>query len=329
LKQLASRIQAALDGCGTIARLSGDEFAILVRGDEGLAAAAFDTVQSALEEPLAIGDTQRTCTASIGATKFPEDATEAGDLLKNADLALYRAKSLGRDRIVQFEPSMRSAMGRKVELQQEAREALRHGQFRLHYQPIVPASTAQPLSFEALLRWQHPNHGLLAPGSFEEVLEDPRLAMTIGDAVIDMALAQAAQWLSEGKEFGRIAVNVTSADFSFGDFAGRLNEKLDHHRVPASKLCIEVTERVFLGVGATHVAEALQRISALGVEVALDDFWDGVRIADPPQGLPDRSAESRSVIRDGHAREQRQPVDRAGHRSVGSERGIEGHGRRR
>jgi len=301
LKQLASRIQAALDGCGTIARLSGDEFAILVRGDEGLAAAAFDTVQSALEEPLAIGDTQRTCTASIGATKFPEDATEAGDLLKNADLALYRAKSLGRDRIVQFEPSMRSAMGRKVELQQEAREALRHGQFRLHYQPIVPASTAQPLSFEALLRWQHPNHGLLAPGSFEEVLEDPRLAMTIGDAVIDMALAQAAQWLSEGKEFGRIAVNVTSADFSFGDFAGRLNEKLDHHRVPASKLCIEVTERVFLGVGATHVAEALQRISALGVEVALDDFGTGYASLTHLKAFPiDRLKVDRSFVMDMH-----------------------------
>jgi EAL domain-containing protein (putative c-di-GMP-specific phosphodiesterase class I) len=196
---------------------------------------------------------------------------------------------------------MRSAMGRKVELQQEAREALRHGQFRLHYQPIVPASTAQPLSFEALLRWQHPNHGLLAPGSFEEVLEDPRLAMTIGDAVIDMALAQAAQWLSEGKEFGRIAVNVTSADFSFGDFAGRLNEKLDHHRVPASKLCIEVTERVFLGVGATHVAEALQRISALGVEVALDDFGTGYASLTHLKAFPiDRLKVDRSFVMDMH-----------------------------
>lgn len=301
LKLMASRIHAALNGCGTIARLSGDEFAILIRGDEPLVGAAFNAVQLALEEPLAIGDMQRTCTVSIGATKFPQDATEAGDLLKNADLALYRAKSLGRDRIAHFEPSMRSAMGRKVELQEEAREALRAGQFTLYYQPIVPAGAGRPWSFEALLRWQHPKHGLLAPGRFEEVLENPRLATSVGDAVLDMALDQAARWLCDGKEFGRIAVNVTSADFSFGDFAARLKDKLDHHQVPAEKLCIEVTERVFLGVGATHVAEALQRISALGVEIALDDFGTGYASLTHLKAFPiDRLKVDRSFVMDMH-----------------------------
>ncbi|HVX37770.1 MAG TPA: EAL domain-containing protein [Hyphomicrobium sp.] len=301
LKQLASRLKDVLAGLGTIARLGGDEFAVLIRGDNPQIVAALDAVQGALKEPLAIGDTRRTCTISIGVTKFPADATNAGDLLKNADLALYRAKSEGRDRIIHFDPSMRSALRRRVELQQEARQALETGQFILYFQPVVPVDPKQPLSFEALLRWKHPVHGLLAPGSFEEVLEDPRLAASVGSYVIEMAIRQAAAWIAEGRDFGRVAINVLSADFSLGCLAKRLQTTLAHYNVPASKLCIEVTERVFLGAGVTNIAEAMHCINDLGVEVALDDFGTGYASLTHLKAFPiDRLKIDRSFVQDMH-----------------------------
>jgi diguanylate cyclase (GGDEF)-like protein/PAS domain S-box-containing protein len=301
LKALAANLNYALRGMGTIARLGGDEFAILIRGQDSEISAALHAIQSALERPLPVGSTRRNCTASIGVTKFPEDAVDAGNLLKNADIALYRAKSEGRDRIVSFVPEMRNALRRKVELQQEALQALANNQFLLYYQPVVSAYADQPLSFEALLRWWHPVHGLLAPGSFQEVLQEPKLASAIGECVIDMALRQAASWLAEGKKFGRIAVNVTSADFSFGCFATRLQANLVRHNVPPRKLCIEVTEQVFLGAGAAHVAEAMQRISAMGVEVALDDFGTGYASLTHLKAFPiDRLKIDRSFVQDMH-----------------------------
>ncbi|AGK58143.1 PAS/PAC sensor-containing diguanylate cyclase/phosphodiesterase [Hyphomicrobium denitrificans 1NES1] len=301
LKQLASRLNDALSGVGKIARLGGDEFAVLIRGEDPEITAAFDVMREALEEPLAIGGTRRNCTVSVGVTKFPNDATTAGDLLKNADLALYRAKSDGRDRVVHFVPDMRSALRRRVELQQEARHALEAGQFILHFMPVVPIDPTKPVSFEALLRWEHPVHGLLAPGNFEEVLEDPRLAASVGSYVIEMAIRQAATWMSEGREFGRIAVNVLSADFSFGCLATRLQATLGRYHVPASKLCIEVTERVFLGASVTNVAETMHRINALGVEVALDDFGTGYASLTHLKAFPiDRLKIDRSFVQDMH-----------------------------
>jgi EAL domain-containing protein (putative c-di-GMP-specific phosphodiesterase class I) len=157
------------------------------------------------------------------------------------------------------------------------------------------------VSFEALLRWKHPVHGLLSPVRFEEVLEEPKLALAIGDRVVDLALEHAAAWLAEGLEFGRIAVNVTSADFSFGCFATRLSNKLDRYKVPAEKLCVEVTERVFLGIGSANVAEALHRIRAMGVAIALNDFGTGYASLTHLKTFPiDRLKIDRSFVHDMH-----------------------------
>ncbi|MFA7306536.1 MAG: EAL domain-containing protein [Hyphomicrobium sp.] len=301
LKQLAGRLNEALSGVGKIARLGGDEFAVLIRGEDAEISAAFDVIHAALEKPLTIGGTRRSCTISVGITKFPRDATSAGELLKNADLALYRAKSDGRDRVVHFVPDMRSALRRRVELQHEARHGLESGQFVLYFQPIIAADPKRPLSFEALLRWKHPAQGLLTPGQFEEVMDDPRLASSVGSHVIEMAIRQAATWMAEGKEFGRIAVNVVSADFTIGCLATRLQASLARYHVPASKLCIEVTERVFLGAGVTNIAEAMHRINALGVEVALDDFGTGYASLTHLKAFPiDRLKIDRTFVQDMH-----------------------------
>jgi diguanylate cyclase (GGDEF)-like protein/PAS domain S-box-containing protein len=277
LKTVAKRLQIALGGVGTIARLGGDEFAVLILSQDGGAGIgdALQMVEAALAEPITIGGTVRACSASIGITVFPRDATQPSDLLKSADLALYRAKSLGRGRTHMFTPDLRATIDRRVELQERVFDALQRGEFVLYYQPIMPSGSGEPPSFEALLRWNHPLHGILAPGSFEEVFEDPRVAAAIGERVIDMALAQAAAWEAQGFAFGRVAVNVTSADFAFGCFASRLGDKLAAHGVSPKRICIEVTERVFLGTGTQHVSEALELLDQMGVEIALDDFGTG------------------------------------------------------
>ncbi len=277
LKIVATRLKNALGGAGTIARLGGDEFAVLILGqssDDDIYHGLVE-IEKALAAPIDLGGTLRSCSASIGLTLFPRDATQQSDLLKNADLALYRAKNLGRGRTDMFTPELRAAITRRVELQENALDAIQRDEFELFYQPIVPSDPTQPTSFEALLRWRHPTHGLLSPGAFEELFEDPRVAVAIGERVLDLALSQAAAWQAEGVAFGRVAVNVTSADFALGCFATRLKEKLAQYRVSPEHVCIEVTERVFLGSGAMHVGEALLRLDKLGIEIALDDFGTG------------------------------------------------------
>jgi diguanylate cyclase (GGDEF)-like protein/PAS domain S-box-containing protein len=277
LKVVAARLRNVLDGAGTIARLGGDEFAVLIPGQENDESihTHVAAIESTFEDPINLSGTLRSCSASIGVTLFPRDASQPSDLLKNADLALYRAKSLGRGRAQIFTPDLREAIDRRVELQENVLDAIQRDEFVLYFQPIMPSDLTEPPSFEALLRWRHPMHGLLSPGSFEEVLEDPKVALAIGNRVIDLALEQAASWQRDGFQFGRVAVNVTSADFAFGCFATRLKRKLGYFKVEPSRLCIEVTERVFLGSGALHVSEALEQLHELGVEIALDDFGTG------------------------------------------------------
>ena len=276
LKIVAHRLQEAVAGLGTIARLGGDEFALLLLGYGGddVIYAVVDQINEALAEPMDLDGALRSCSASIGLTMFPRDATEPRDLLKNADLALYRAKGSGRGRADIFSPDLRASIDRRVELQGAALEALQRDEFTLYFQPIVSVDGAPP-SFEALLRWIHPKYGVLAPPCFEEVLEDSSVAVAIGDRVMDLAIAQAAAWLKAGVPFGRVAINVTGTDFAMGSLSERLQAKLRTAEVGPDKICIEVTERVFLGTGAAHVGDALVELDALGVEIALDDFGTG------------------------------------------------------
>ena len=277
LKIVANRLETALGSTASIARLGGDEFAVLIGGHREIdeIEMTLARLKRALSDPVKIAGVMRFCSTSLGFTVYPDDAAEPGDLLKNADLALYRAKNAGRGHIGQFTPDLRAAINRRVEMQEDALEALQRGDFVLFYQPIMPADPSEPPSFEALLRWQHPMHGLLAPGAFEEVLDEPRVAAAIGVRVIDLALEQVAAWQAEGFAFGRVAVNVTSADFAFRCFASHLKSRLDHYGVAPERICIEVTEHVFLGSGTQHVSDALQRLADLGVEIALDDFGTG------------------------------------------------------
>lgn len=301
LKEVAIRLQAALGPYGKVARLGGDEFAVLMatNGAAGSLWSAIDAMFTALRPPVTVAGVQHRCTISLGISLYPTDAEGAGELLKNADLALYRAKDLGRDRFQLFVPEMRASFEKAYQLHRDIQRALANGELELYYQPIVSFDAAQPVSFEALLRWNDPQRGLLSPADFEGIFDDAKAAAEVGKWVIGQALGQAAAWQRSGIEFGRIAVNVTSADFALGTFAEFVSAKLRESGVGAEKLCIEVTERVFLGRSSGGVASALQHLHDSGVEIALDDFGTGFASLSHLKKLPiDRLKVDRSFVRD-------------------------------
>ncbi len=301
LKEVASRLDLALKPYGTVARLGGDEFAVLISSSHGGAwlDAAIDAMYASMEEPVLLNGARHRCTISLGLTIFPTDAATASDLLKNADLALYSAKELGRNRAQLYAPAMRTALERTYKLHQDIQSAVATNALCLLYQPVVSLSRAKPVSFEALLRWDHPQRGRLSPGDFEEVFDDPKTAAEIGKWVMDQMVGQVAAWEEEGLEFGRVAMNVTSADFALGGFAELVQETLQRYGVEPQRICVEVTEHVFLGRGAVGIADALKKLHALGVEVALDDFGTGFGSLSHIKKFPiDRLKVDKSFVRD-------------------------------
>lgn len=301
LKEVGRRLQVAVASYGQVARLGGDEFAVLMltKGTPGALSAAIDAMFDALRPPITVGGAQHRCTISLGISLYPSDAEGASELLKNADLALYRAKDLGRDRFQFFIPEMRASFERSYQLHRDMQRALSNGELELYFQPIVSFEGAHPVSFEALLRWNDPRRGVLSPCDFEGIFDDPKAAADIGKWVVGQALRQAASWQRTGLDFGRIAVNVTSADFALGTFADFVCAMLEQADLAPNRLCIEVTERVFLGRGASGVASALQSLHDLGVEIALDDFGTGFASLSHLKKLPiDRLKVDRSFVRD-------------------------------
>ena len=277
LKEVARRLNAVLKPYGTIARLGGDEFAVLISegSDETWLEEPVERIFAAMKEPILLGGTRQLCTISLGLTVFPLEATTASDLLKNADLALYTAKERGRDRIQHYAPDMRISLEKSYQLQQDLRAAIINNQLCLVYQPVVSLQKFRPVSFEALLRWNHPVRGRLAPGQFLELFDDPKSAAMIGRWVTDRMIHQVSVWEKEGLRFDRVAINVTSADFALGSFAEFMESTLERYGVSPRRICVEVTELVFLGRGAVGVGEALERLHNIGVEIALDDFGTG------------------------------------------------------
>ncbi len=301
LKQVACRLDSALQPVGTVARLGGDEFAVMIsaRGEGAWLSRAVDAIFATMEEPVLLNGVRHRCTISLGLTVFPSDATTASELLKNADLALYCAKEHGRDRFRLYAPEMRAAVERTYQLHQDIQSAIATDAFCLLYQPIVSLSHSKPVSLEALLRWNHPQRGQLSPAAFEEVFEDPKTASEIGKWVLDRMVRQIAAWEQAGVDFGRVAINVTSADFALGGFAELVQETLQRYGVGPERICVEVTEHVFLGRGAVGVSDALQKLHELGVEIALDDFGTGFGSLTHLKRFPiDRLKVDRSFVRD-------------------------------
>ncbi len=276
LRELAARLERTADPCDTVARLGSDEFAILQQ-DVGDLAQATEFAQLALAriaEPFHIGGQELRLTASCGVAIAPLHAHEALELVGNADLALVKAKAVGRGRVSVFAPNLRlEAVARRL-YGMELHRAVAKGEFLLFYQPQINLATGALTGAEALLRWRHPQLGLLAPAAFLPSLEGGPLAATVGSWVLNEACGQAAFWRRSGLHDFRIAVNLFGAQFREGDLAAEVAQTLARHGLPPEALELEITENIVLNHDAA-VLEMLQRLRAQGVGISFDDFGTG------------------------------------------------------
>ncbi|WP_298090287.1 EAL domain-containing protein [uncultured Sphingomonas sp.] len=263
---------AALEHDAVVARLGGDEFAVLLPEDEeqGRARRFSDTLLTMLQEPIEVDGHAIVIAASIGIALAPCDADGADDLIKNADLALYRAKQDGRGTYRFFEPALDAAARRRREIEVDLRVALKTGQFALHFQPIVRTDTGRVRGMEALVRWFHPVQGLVPPVDFIPVAEETGLIVALGEWVMHEACRIAAGWPQDV----RVAVNVSPLQFRAPGFQSIVMQALARSGLAPNRLEIEITESVFLD-GETTVIKLLHGLRALGIRIALDDFGTG------------------------------------------------------
>ena len=275
LRQAAARLQACVRASDTVARLGGDEFTLLLTdlAEPADAMRVARKVIEAMHEPLVIGERQLFVTVSLGISLFPDDAQNAESLMVNADVAMYRAKELGRDNVQWFDADMNLLARERMELEGHLRNALQAGQLALAYQPQCDAEGAV-IGFEALMRWQHPTLGTIPPARFIPLAEDSGLIVPMGEWALLQACAQAAEWRRRGHAGLRMSVNVSAAQFKRPDWVATVRRALADTGLPASALELEITESLLLQSGKTTSANLFE-LRRLGVGIAIDDFGTG------------------------------------------------------
>jgi diguanylate cyclase (GGDEF)-like protein/PAS domain S-box-containing protein len=272
LKVVAARLRGCIRESDLVARLGGDEFAV-IQTDIADAADVVEfvtRVHAAIRQPYHCLGHQLTTDASIGVALAPRDGTGLDELIKNADLAMYGAKSSGRRTYRFFEPAMDASAKARLSMHQDLRRALANGGFEIHYQPVVDLRSDEVTGCEALLRWRHPERGMVSPAEFIPVAEDTGLIGELGEWVLRTACTEAAGWPDQV----RLAVNVSPVQFKCHTLALRVAGALAASGLPAGRLELEITEAVLI-----HDDEAalgiLQQLREIGVRIALDDFGTG------------------------------------------------------
>jgi diguanylate cyclase (GGDEF)-like protein len=272
LVAVAARLRESVREFDTVARLGGDEFAIVQVGapQPSGATSLAERIIAALSEPFDVDGQQLVIGTSIGAAVAPDDGLEPDDLLRSADMALYRAKADGKGVFRFFEKSMDAAMQARRALETDLRLALARGEFLLHYQPVVDLASGKVTTFEALLRWQHPDRGLVPPSEFVRLAEEIGLIVPIGEWVLRRACADAAAWPAGA----RVAVNISPVQFRGQALVAAVQTALSMSGLPASRLEVEITETLMLENTEVTLG-TLHRLRNLGVRVAMDDFGTG------------------------------------------------------
>jgi diguanylate cyclase (GGDEF)-like protein len=286
LQNIAQRLHAATGATGLLARLGGDEFTVLledVKSSEQVASHAAQIV-STLQEPLIVDGRVLTTSASVGASLYPDHAADAEGLLRAADVALFRAKELGRNRFALYSPALYDAAAQRFRLEQSLRRAVEGGQLLLMYQPQVALHTFESSEVEALLRWRRPDGRIATAQEFIHVAEKTGLIHELTDWILHTAAAAAARWRAEGWQRAAVAINVSPPQFFESDFAEHVARTLEVTGLPPSALELEITETVFQ-TGPTTI-DSLRRLRALGVNIALDDFGIGYSSLTSLEQLP-------------------------------------------
>jgi diguanylate cyclase (GGDEF)-like protein len=270
LQQVGPRMQSVVRET-TIARLGGDEFGVIIR-DADAAVLAAERIHDALRRPFDLEGLSVSTQASIGIAVFPRDAQTGDNLLQRADVAMYQAKD-ARSRYAIYSSKTDRNSRERLALVAELKDAIAQGQLVVHYQPQVDLHTDTIRGVEALVRWQHPERGLIGPDSFVAIAEQTGVMRELTASVLEQALRQHRAWLDEGREL-TMAVNVSATDFVDTGFLLRLREQLERWRTPAGTLRLEITESVLITEGS-RVRSALDLLSGLGVHLSLDDFGTG------------------------------------------------------
>jgi diguanylate cyclase (GGDEF)-like protein len=275
LISLSSRLATMMRDSDTVARLGGDEFVVLAEDlltdTEALTVA--ERVLHALEEPFVVGSTEVTVLASIGVSVSHDPDTDPEALLREADVAMYRAKRSGGYRLELFDESLRREVTAHLDIEQRLRDALPRKELSLAFQPIFPLSGGRAAGCEALVRWQPADGQAVDPAVFLPRAQESELIVQIGEWVLDNACAQAAAWRTCGEDVA-VSVNVSSRGLTEVDLAERLERALALHDLPGEALWIEVTEQSVLG-DPERARATLQAVRRIGVRVALDKFGSG------------------------------------------------------
>jgi diguanylate cyclase (GGDEF)-like protein len=272
LGRVGARLLQSLRPGDLLARVGGDEFAALLLGaGEADATRIAERLSAAMDAPFAIDAVNARISASIGVALAPDDAGDADSLMACADAAMYRAKLAGADH-ARYEVEL-DRSGDKLRLAEELSTAIDTGQLVLHYQPQLQLAERRVLTAEALVRWQHPEHGLIPPLTFLPLAEQAGLMARLTRWVLDAALAQCADWRAGGPHL-RVAVNITTCDLVDPGFPGLVADLLDRHAVPADALVLEITETSIISE-FDRAKHAVARFREMGVEVSIDDFGAG------------------------------------------------------
>jgi diguanylate cyclase (GGDEF)-like protein/PAS domain S-box-containing protein len=272
LKTVATRIRSCIGGNDLIARLGGDEFAVIKTGlgNDADVVEFVTRIHEAIRQPYQCLGHQLSTDASIGIARAPQDGTELDQLIKNADLAMYGAKADGRRTHRFFEPAMDAFAKAKLAMEQDLRQALVDGGFEIHYQPLVDLGRNEVTGCEALLRWRHPERGMISPAEFIPVAEDTGLINELGEWVLRTACAEAANW----PDHIRLAVNVSPVQLKCQTIALKIAGALAASGLSARRLELEITEAVLIRDDEAALA-ILHQLRAIGVRIALDDFGTG------------------------------------------------------
>ena len=272
LKAVADRLRGCVEEGDVIARLGGDEFAIIhveIEGTEDSSRLA-DRICAEIKAPYDIGGLQATVDVSIGVARAPKESIRSAELMKRADVALYRAKGDGRSVYRIFEPGMFSRIAARRALESDLRNGIARGEFQLFYQPVVNIEENRIVGLEGLLRWHHPDRGTISPAEFIPVAEETGLIVPIGEWVIRQACLDAANWPSEIK----IAVNLSPAQFRNHNLTQVVVNALGSSGVSPSRLELEITEEILLGHSRENLA-VLEQFRMLGIQIVMDDFGVG------------------------------------------------------
>ena len=300
LRAVAARLQTLVRAEDTVSRLGGDEFVVLAREVANVEDAAniAAKILEALRERFRVEEQELYVTPSIGISVFPLHGDTAQMLIARADAAMYSAKQAGRNAFQVFTPDMASFFPERVVLENELRRAIGCGEFELYYQPKANVADETIVGVEALVRWRHPQKGLLAPLDFVPLAEETGLMGSLGNWVIERACAQNKAWHDAGLPYLRVAVNISATQFREKALLDTIRKALHDTELPAECLELEITEAIAMRDPAEAIV-ILEKLSQIGVQVALDDFGTGCSSLTYLKRFPiDRLKIDRSLIRD-------------------------------